>query len=74
MRLMASRIFGPDHNPRALYEGSGLVQQGLIQIHNDFCLTCRSDCAGCAFASRRDFLGQPAPQGRRNDSGHSSDV
>ena len=53
MRLMASRIFGPDHNPRALYEGSGLLQQGLIQIHNDFCLSCKSDCAECAFARRR---------------------
>lgn len=53
MRLMASRLFGPDHNPRALYENSGLLQQGLIQIHNDFCLSCKSDCADCAFARRR---------------------
>ena len=51
MRLMASRIFGRDHNPR-LYAGSGLLQQGLIQIFNDFCLQCKSDCADCAFAKR----------------------
>lgn len=53
IRLMASRIFGPDHNPRTTYANSGLAQQGLIQIHNDFCLSCKSDCAGCAFARRR---------------------
>lgn len=59
MRLMALRLFGPDHNPRTLYEGSGLLQQGLIQIHNDFCLSCRADCADCAFAHRKSFCLPP---------------
>ena len=52
MRLMASRIFGPDHNRSLLYGNSGLIQQGLLQIHNDFCLACKSACADCAFARR----------------------
>ena len=59
MRLMASRLFGPDHNPRLLYEGDGLRQQGLLQIYLDFCLSCKAGCAGCAFgASKTNFHGE----------------
>lgn len=56
MRAMADRLFGPDHNPRVLYEGDGLLQQGLLQIYGDFCLSCRADCAECAFGSGRKFF------------------
>ena len=62
MRLMASRLFGPDHNPRALYENDGLVQQGLLQVYGDFCLDCRTDCAGCAFASQGRLADEAPPQ------------
>jgi len=41
IRYTANILFGPDHNP-ALYSG-GLLQQGLIQIFHDFCLSTRLD-------------------------------
>ena len=46
IRLAAFRLFGRDHNP-ALYAGNGVLLQGLIQIHRDFCLAAHPDCAGC---------------------------
>lgn len=46
MRLTAWHLFGRDHNP-ALYADNGLLQQGLIQIHLDFCLNAQPDCEGC---------------------------
>ncbi|MBP5320198.1 MAG: DUF2851 family protein [Kiritimatiellae bacterium] len=46
MRLTAWHLFGRDHNP-SLYADNGLLQQGLIQIHLDFCLNAQPDCAGC---------------------------
>lgn len=45
IRQTANNLLGPDHNP-ALYR-SGLRQQGLIRIFNDFCLTDRSRCKNC---------------------------
>ncbi|MCL1920259.1 MAG: DUF2851 family protein [Kiritimatiellaeota bacterium] len=47
MRLTALHLFGRDHNPAALYADNGLLQQGLLQIHTDFCLNAQPDCAGC---------------------------
>ncbi len=47
MRLTAGHLFGRDHNP-ALYSGSGLLQQGLLQIHLDFCLNAKPGCDACA--------------------------
>ena len=47
MRLTALHLFGRDHNP-ALYSDSGLLQQGLLQIHLDFCLTAKPGCDSCA--------------------------
>ena len=44
-RHTAHALFGHDHNP-SLYR-SGLRQQGLLQIFNDFCLNSRNDCRGC---------------------------
>ncbi len=47
MRLTAYRLLGRDHNP-ALYAGNGLLLQGLLQIHREFCLGVHPDCGGCA--------------------------
>ena len=49
MREVANALFSRDHNP-ALYATSGLLQQGLLQIHHDFCLNARAGCAECALA------------------------
>lgn len=49
MRTMAVRLFGRDHNPAVLYEKDGILQQGLLQIFNDFCLNSRSGCSDCKF-------------------------
>lgn len=46
MRKTAWMILGRDYNP-ALYADNGLLQQGLLQIHLDFCLNARPDCSGC---------------------------
>lgn len=46
MRLTANHLFGRDHNP-ALYAGSGLLQQGLMQINLDFCLNAKPGCEEC---------------------------
>lgn len=47
VRLTAFRLLGRDHNP-ALYSGNGLLIQGLIQIHREFCLAVHPDCSNCA--------------------------
>ncbi len=46
MRLTANHLFGRDHNP-ALYAGSGLLQQGLLQINLDFCINAKPGCEEC---------------------------
>ena len=46
-RHTAHALFGHDHTP-ALYH-SGLRQQGLLQIFNDFCLNSRNGCRTCPF-------------------------
>jgi len=45
IRQSAFNLLGPDHNP-ALYR-NGLLQQGLIQVFHDYCLSDRSNCAEC---------------------------
>jgi len=47
VRLTAFRLFGRDHNPAALYSTNGLLIQGLLQIHRDYCLQVHPDCHGC---------------------------
>lgn len=47
VKLTAFRLLGRDHNP-ALYSGNGLLIQGLIQIHREFCLSAHPDCGNCA--------------------------
>jgi hypothetical protein len=50
MRLTAFNLFGRDHNP-ALYADDGVLQQGLLQIHLDFCLAAKPGCEGCALCA-----------------------
>jgi len=50
MRLTALHLFGRDHNP-ALYADNGLLQQGLLQIHLDFCLSAKPGCDACALCA-----------------------
>ncbi len=44
-RETAFRLFGRDHNP-AIHH-TGLRQQGLVQIFQDFCLNAHTACADC---------------------------
>ena len=50
VRLTAFRLFGRDHNPATFYSTNGLLIQGLLQIHRDYCLQMHPDCAECGFA------------------------
>ena len=52
VRLTAFRLFGRDHNPAAFYSTNGLLIQGLLQIHRDYCLQVHPDCADCRLVSR----------------------
>ena len=52
VRLTAFRLFGRDHNPAAFYATNGLLIQGLLQIHRDYCLQMHPDCAECALARK----------------------
>ena len=51
VRLTAFRLFGRDHNPAAFYSGNGLLIQGLLQIHRDYCLQVHPDCSACGLLS-----------------------
>lgn len=48
VRLTAFRMFGRDHNPSAFYSTNGLLIQGLLQVHRDYCLQKHPDCQTCA--------------------------
>ncbi len=50
VRLTAFRVLGRDHNP-SLYSGNGILIQGLIQVHREFCLSAHPDCRECRFAA-----------------------
>ena len=54
-RLAAFRLFGRDHNP-ALYSGNGVLLQGLIQIHRDYCLAAHPDCSACRLVKELDCV------------------
>ena len=47
VRHAAHALFGHDHNP-SLYR-TGLRQQGLMQVFQDFCLNSRGGCTTCPF-------------------------
>lgn len=50
-RETAFRLFGRDHNP-VFYQRSGLRQQGLLAVYQDFCLTSREGCLACPLSER----------------------
>lgn len=58
MRLMASRLFGRDHNPSRAYTSNGLKMQGLLQIYRDYCLQVHPDCLECAFCEELSEMDQ----------------
>lgn len=60
MRATAAHLFGRDHNA-ALYSGSGLLQQGLLQLFADFCLNARDGCDNCCLAERLKGADRPSP-------------
>jgi len=60
MRLAALYLLGRDHNP-ALYADNGLLQQGLLQIHHDFCLMARPGCEACALCAVLRNLSSESP-------------
>lgn len=51
VRLMASRMLGPEHDA-ALYSGNGLLIQGLLQVYRDHCARIHPDCEECALPRR----------------------
>ena len=57
-RETAFRLFGRDHNP-AIHH-TGLRQQGLVQIFQDFCLNAHTACADCPLPAALTSV----PQGR----------
>ena len=60
VRLTAFRLFGRDHNPVAFYSTNGLLIQGLLQIHRDYCIQVHPDCSSCALALCADgAIGEP---------------
>lgn len=58
IRLTAYRLLGRDHNP-ALYSGNGLLLQGLIHVHREFCLAAHPDCTGCPLCGKIEADGPP---------------
>lgn len=54
-KLAAFRLFGRDHNP-ALYSGNGVLLQGLIHIHREYCLAAQPGCAGCGLVAELERL------------------
>jgi len=57
VRLAAFRLLGRDHNP-AVYSGNGLLIQGLLHIHREFCLAVHPDCRVCALAKAAHDLSE----------------
>ena len=47
VRLTAYRMFGRDHNPAVYYANNGLLIQGLLQIHREYCLRHHPECWKC---------------------------
>ena len=48
VEVAATRLFGERSERRALLK-SAAIQQGLLQIYEDFCLRDASDCTACPF-------------------------
>ena len=48
----AARLFGGNAVFRRSVPSTVAIQQGLLQIYEDFCLRDASDCARCSFPER----------------------
>lgn len=72
VRLTAFRLLGRDHNP-ALYSSNGLLIQGLIQVHREFCLGAHPDCGECALVrTLREAVSVACDDARLADDGSRS--
>lgn len=49
IEIAATRLFGPDRAAHTSLLRSAAMQQGLMQIYEDFCMHDASDCAACRF-------------------------
>ncbi len=49
VEIAATRLFGPENPARAALLRSAAMQQGLLQVYEDFCMQDASDCALCRF-------------------------
>ena len=65
VRHATHTLFGRDYPP-ALHH-SGLRQQGLLQIFNDFCLNSRNGCRGCPLPGVLADATARAPHGTPGD-------
>lgn len=52
VEVAAIRLFGPDSERAENFLRNAALQQGLLQIYEDFCLNDASDCAKCRFPSQ----------------------
>lgn len=52
MKETARRLLGPDHNPAALYAGSALRTQGLLELWRGRCRAAPEACEACPLAAR----------------------
>ena len=52
MKETARRLLGPDHNPAALYSGSALRTQGLLELWRGRCRAAPAACAACPLAAK----------------------
>ncbi len=59
VRLTAFRFFGRDHHPLVRYAKNGLLIQGLIQIHRDYCLQVHPDCTSCTLIEETADSSEP---------------
>ena len=58
VEIAANRLFGISPIARQLNKRA-MTQQGLLQIYEDFCLACDTDCARCAMPDRLDHWEEP---------------
>lgn len=52
VEIAALRLFGPDSARTHEFLKSAALQQGLLQVYEDFCLRDSSDCANCRFPTQ----------------------
>lgn len=52
VEIAALRLFGPDSGVAAQLMKSAAMQQGLLQIYEDFCQRDASDCRDCLFPTQ----------------------